>query len=67
MTAEFFDEKGDLVEAYTEEELKSKLESESARIIEETNAEKQIEIDAANEKLAEAENESFLKEKSQVR
>ena len=51
-----FDEKGNLVEGMlTPEEVQTKIEQEATRLVEEANAEKQAEIDAANIKLEEAE------------
>jgi alanyl-tRNA synthetase len=52
---DLFDEKGNLVTAYSEEEVQAKVEQEAARLVEEANATKQAEIDAANIKLEEAE------------
>jgi alanyl-tRNA synthetase len=53
--AELFDEKGNLVTAYSEEEVQAKVEQEAARLVDEANATKQAEIDTANIKLEEAE------------
>jgi len=51
-----FDEKGNLVEGLlTPEEVQLKVEQEAARLVDEANATKQAEIDAANIKLEEAE------------
>ena len=55
--AELFDEHGDLVTAYTEEEVQKKIEEESAKLIEETNAERQKEIDEVALRLEEVEKE----------
>lgn len=53
--AQLFNEKGDLVEAYTEEEVQKKIEEETVKIIEDTNAERQAEIDEAYAKIETAE------------
>jgi len=53
--AELFNEKGDLVTAYTEEEVQEKIESEASKLIEETNAQRQVEIDEMTMKLEETE------------
>lgn len=62
--SQLFDEKGNLVEAFTEEEVQKKIEEETEKLVEETNSSRQEEIDALQEKLDKAEQEkATLEEK----
>lgn len=65
MCAQLFDEKGNLVEAFTQEELDQKITEGTEKIIEETNATRQEEIDGLQKKLDKAEEEKkALEEKT---
>lgn len=49
--AQLFDENGNLVEAFTEEEVQIKIQEQTEKLIEETNATRQEEIDEIQKEL----------------